>query len=88
MAKIGIDVYEGGTPAATITIPAWVVTGASKILPKIAGKELREHIDLDQLAELVNNPQASGVVLEVEDHKDNERVVISIVGEDAKAVQK
>jgi len=88
MAKIKIEVFEGGAPAATITVPSWVVTGASKILPKIVGKELREHVDIEQIAELIKNPQASGVILEVEDHKDNERVVISIVGDEARAAQK
>ena len=47
-----------------------------------------EHIDIEQIAELIKNPQASGVILEVEDHKDNERVVISIVGDEARAAQK
>lgn len=84
MAKIRIEVFEGGTPSATITIPGWVVTGASKLLPRIAGKGLQEQIDFAEIVELLKNPQASGVILEVEDHKDNERVVISIVGEEGK----
>jgi len=88
MAKIRIEVYEDGTPSATITIPLWVVKGASKMLPKIAKKELQEHIDIDQIVELAKNPEASGVILEIEEHKNKERVVISIVGEEVKAVQK
>lgn len=82
MAKIKIEVFEGGTPSATITIPVWVVRGAAKLLPKIAGKDLREHIDVEQIVELTKNAQANGVIMEIEDHKDNERVVISIVGND------
>jgi hypothetical protein len=88
MAKIKIDVYEGGAPSATITVPLWVVTVASKLLPKIAGKGFQEHIDIDQIVELAKDPRASGVLLEIEDHKDNQRVVISIVGDDAKTLQK
>jgi hypothetical protein len=57
MAKIKIDVYEGGTPS-------------------------------DQIVELAKDPRASGVLLEIEDHKDNQRVVISIVGDDAQSLHK
>jgi hypothetical protein len=67
MAKIRIEVFEGGTPSATITIPGWVVTGASKLLPRIAGKGLQEQIDFAEIVELLKNPQASGVILEVEE---------------------
>jgi len=88
MPKIRIEVYEGSTPAATITIPTWLVTGVSKLLPKIAGKQLQEHIDISELAQLIKNSQANGAVLEIEDHKSNERLVVSIVGEEASAVPK
>jgi hypothetical protein len=85
MPKLKIEVFEGGAPAATITIPSWLVTGASKLLPKVVGKELREHIDIEQIVQMANDPQASGTILEIEDHKDNERIVISIVGDAPKA---
>ena len=87
MAKIKIEVFEAGAPSATITIPMWVVSGASRLLPKIAGRQLREHIDIDQIVALVKDPQASGVVFEIEDHKDNERIVISVVGNNPPPVQ-
>ena len=85
MTKIKIEVFEGGTPSATITVPVWVVRSAAKLLPKIAGKELREQIDVEQIVELTKNPQANGVVMEIEDHKENQRVVVSIVGDEAPA---
>ncbi|HWE16850.1 MAG TPA: hypothetical protein VG758_06650 [Hyphomicrobiaceae bacterium] len=85
MTKIKIEVFEGGTPSATITVPLWVVRSAAKLLPKIAGKELREQIDVEQIVELTKNPQANGVVMEIEDHKENQRVVVSIVGDEAPA---
>jgi hypothetical protein len=88
MPKIKIEVYEKGTPSATITIPGWLVTGASKLLPKVAGKELQDRIDFDRLVELLKDPRASGVVMEVEDHKGGERVVISIVAEETRALPK
>jgi hypothetical protein len=40
MPRLKIEVFEGGTPSATITIASWLVVGASKMLPKIAGKNL------------------------------------------------
>jgi hypothetical protein len=88
MPKIKIEVYEKGAPSATITIPGWLVTGASKLLPKVAGKDLQDRIDFDRLIELLKDPRASGVVMEVEDHKSGERVVISIVADEARALPK
>src|ERR1700674_2531503 len=76
-AKIKIDVFEGGAPSATITIPMWVVKGASKLLPKIAGKAMKEHVDIDQIIALAQDPQANGVLLDIEDHQGKDRVVIS-----------
>jgi hypothetical protein len=87
MPKIRVEVYEAGTRSATITVPAWVVRGAARLLPRIAGKNLREYIDIEQIVELTKDPQANGVILEIEDHKDNERVVISIVGDESPAGQ-
>jgi hypothetical protein len=85
MPKLRIEVFEGEARAATITIPSWLVTGASKLLPKVAGKELREHVYIEQIVQMASDPQARGTILEVEDHKDNERIVISIVGDAPKA---
>ena len=87
-AKIKIDVFEAGAPSATITIPMWVVKSASKLLPKIAGKAMKENVDIDQIIALAQDPQATGVLLEVEDHQSKDRVVISIVVDEPKPSQK
>jgi hypothetical protein len=87
MPKIRIEVFEDGSRSATITVPGWLLAGASKMLPKIAGKSLKEHIDIEQIAALMQDPQASGVLVDIEDHEDNDRIVISIVGDEAKPVQ-
>jgi hypothetical protein len=79
MTKIRLDVFEGGTASATITIPVWVIRGASKMLPKLAGKELRDHIDVDRIVKMTREPEANGLILDIEDHAGKERVVISIV---------
>jgi hypothetical protein len=82
--KIKIDVFEAGVPSATITIPMWAV----KLLPKIAGKAMKEQVDFDQILALAQDPKANGVVLEIEDHRGKERVVISIVPDEPKPMQK
>ena len=87
-AKIKIDIFEAGAPSATITIPMWAVKGASKLLPKIAGKAMKEQIDIDQIIALALDPQANGVLLEIEDHQGKERIVISIVGDEPPPMQK
>ncbi len=48
--------------AATITLPTWLVAGASKMLPKIAGKDLKEHIDIEGIIAAAQEPGANGVV--------------------------
>ena len=48
MAKIKIDVQEGGKPSATITIPLWMARGASKMMTTAAGKNLKDEIDIEQ----------------------------------------
>jgi len=58
------------------------------MLPKIAGKDLNEHIDLERIVEMAQDPSATGVVLDVEDHEDNERILISIVGDEDTAIDK
>ena len=87
-AKIKIDVFEAGAPSATITIPMWVVKGASKLLPKIAGTAMKEHVDFDQIIALAQDPRAKCILLDIEDHQAKDRVVISIVADEPKPVQK
>lgn len=81
MPKVRIEIFEGGEPSATITVPSWLVTGASDLLPGLVGGRLRDSVELDQIARLLKDPNATGQVLEVEDHAANERIVISIVAD-------
>lgn len=84
MPKVRIEIYEGGTPSATISVPVWLVKGAASLLPKGARQRLEQHVELDQIAEMLKNPEASGRLIEVEDHEDGDRIVVSIVGDDPK----
>jgi hypothetical protein len=82
MPKLKIEVFEGGAPSATITIPSWLVLGAAKYLPKIAGKPLQHRVDIEQIVALASEPGASGIILDIEDHEDKDRIIISIVRDD------
>lgn len=86
MPKLKIEVFEDGAPSATITIPSRLMIAACKMLPSMAGKSLQDRIDLEQVAALANDPNANGVIVDIEDHQDNERVVISIVADAARPV--
>lgn len=81
MADLKIRVFKSGetTPATTVTIPGGVLRVASKLIPKQAAAALQEKgIDLDEIIRLSASPGMHGTILEVEDHKENERVVIAL----------
>lgn len=81
MADLKIRVFKDGetTPATTVTIPGSFLKVASRLIPKQATAALLEKgIDLDEIIRLSTNPDARGTLLEVEDHKAHERVVIAL----------
>jgi hypothetical protein len=81
MADLKIRVFKDGetTPKTTVTIPGSVLKVASRLIPKQTAAALREKgIDLDEIIRLSANPDAHGTLLEVENHKENERVVIAL----------
>ncbi len=84
MQKVKIEVYEDGKPSVTISVPGWVISGAANLLPKVAGQRLEERVDLRELKEMLKNPQASGTLIEVEDHNAGDRIVISVIGAEKK----
>jgi hypothetical protein len=81
MANLKIRVFKGGEaePETTVTIPGGVLKVASKLIPKQAAAALQDKgIDLDELIKLSTNPEVQGTLIEVEEHKENERIVISL----------
>ena len=81
MADVKIRVYKDdeAQPETTVTIPGSVLKVASKLIPKQAAFALQDKgIDLDELIKLSANPEVRGTLVEVEEHKKNERVVISL----------
>ena len=52
---------------------------ASRLIPKRAADALQEKgIDLEEIIRLAENPDARGTLVEVEEHKNNERIVIAL----------
>ena len=81
MADLKIRVFKGGEtePETTITIPGGVLKIASNLIPKQAADALHgKGIDLDELVRLSENPNAQGTLLEIEDHKKKEKLVIAL----------
>jgi hypothetical protein len=81
MANLKIRTFNlsDSEPKTTVTIPGGVLKIASKLIPKQAVEELHEKgIDLEEILRLSENPEAHGTLVEVEDHRKNERVVIAL----------
>jgi F0F1-type ATP synthase epsilon subunit len=81
MADFKIKVFKQGEsePETTVTIPGGILKIASNLIPKQATEALQEKgIDLEEILKLSENPDAHGTLVEVEDHKKNERVVIAL----------
>ena len=81
MADLKIRIYKGNLsdPETTITIPGNILKIASKLIPKKLAAFLQEKgIDVDELIKLSENPEARGTLVEIEEHKKNEKVVIAL----------
>jgi hypothetical protein len=81
MRSLKIKVFKGSEthPETTCTIPTAILQVAFKLIPKQAMAALREKgIELEEIIKLSSNPDVHGTLLEVEDHKKNEKVVITL----------
>lgn len=81
MANLKIRVFRGSDPApdTTVTVPGDALQIASKLIPTKAIETLqKEGIDLEEIIRLAANPEAHGILVDIEDHKNHERVVISL----------
>ena len=81
MANLKIRFYKSGKadPKATVTIPGTVVKVASKLIPRQAANALHEKgIEIDEILALSENPDVHGTLVEIEEHKKNGKVVISL----------
>ena len=81
MADLKIRIYKGSgaQPETTVTIPGNILRIASKLIPKKLAAFLQEKgIDVEELIKLSENPDARGILVEIEEHKKNEKVVIAL----------
>lgn len=81
MSDVKIRVYRGDDQhlATTVTIPGGILRIAANLVPRRAVEALRnEGIELEEIVRLSENPEATGKLVEVEDHDKNERVVVSL----------
>lgn len=81
MANLKIRVFKGDEshPETTITIPGGVLKIASKLVPKQVVSAIQDKgINLDELIKLSTNPEIHGTLIEVEEHKKNEKIMISL----------
>ena len=79
MADLKIRVFKSGEkePETTVTIPGNVLKIASKLIPKRLAAILQDKgIDIEEIIKLSENPDAQGTLIEVEEHKKKEKVVI------------
>ena len=81
MAHLKIQVFKGRAtePSTTARIPVRVLRIASSLIPGKAARELEEQgIDVEAIIAAAENPDAHGVLTEVEDHEKDQRIVISV----------
>ncbi len=81
MSNLKIRVFKDdkSQPDTTVTIPGGILKVASKLIPKKAAAALADKgIEINEIVKLANNPEIQGTLVEVEEHKKNERIVISL----------
>ena len=81
MTDLKIRVFKRGekNPDTTITIPGNILKIASKLIPHRLSEILQDKgIDISEIIRLSENPDAKGTLVEIEEHKKNERVVIAL----------
>jgi hypothetical protein len=50
--------------------------------PRATWCRREDRIELSRIAEMLESPQAKGRVIEVEDHNADDRIVVSVVGDE------
>jgi hypothetical protein len=81
MRGFKIRIFKTGDikPDTTITIPLVILRFANKMMPKQAANLLQEYgIDLQEIVELSQQNEIEGTLVEIERHKKDERIVISV----------
>ena len=81
MRKLCIKKFKqgNGKPLTTVSIPLAVIKMVKSLIPKKAKEQLeKEGINIQEIIKLSESPDFTGIVLEVDNHEKNEKVVISL----------
>ena len=81
MPNLKIRVFKRSEtePETAITIPGSILKIASKLIPHRLVEILQDKgIDINEIIRLSENPEAQGTLVEIEEHKKNEKVVIAL----------
>jgi hypothetical protein len=81
MVSLRIRVFKGGesSPETTVSIPVAMLRFASWLLPRQTAGALREKgIELEEIIRLADNPEARGTLIEVQEHRKDQRIVIAL----------
>lgn len=81
MVKLKIRIYENNEtePKTTISVPLGMLRFVSRFVPANLKESLsKKGIDVDIIADLANGEKIQGTLVEIEEHKKNEKTVISI----------
>jgi hypothetical protein len=81
MRGVRIRIFRDGEkkPETTITIPLGILRFAKKLMPQQAALALQEYgLDLNHILELAQQKEIQGTLVEIEKHKKNEKVIITI----------
>ena len=82
MQSLKIETYDTATMTlkTTVTLPLKVLKLASRLAPKKIIAALKESgIEVDELLALAAQPELEGPLVEIEHHRNQEKIVISRV---------
>jgi hypothetical protein len=75
-STLKIQIFEEGASVATISIPLSLAKAASKLMPK-----QMQGVSMDEVLKLAETPPENGILLQLEDHLEKSRLVISVVAD-------
>lgn len=81
MVSLRIRVFKGGesSPETTVSIPVAMLRFSARLLPRQTAGALREKgIELEEIIRLADNPEARGTLIEVQEHRKDQRIVIAL----------
>lgn len=78
MKNLKIEIFDNDVKDTTITIPLAVIKVASRLIPKKYLSSLeKSSVNIDELIAAASHPDIDGTLVEVEDHGDSQRIIIS-----------